>query len=100
MRFDLARRLSSCDGLGSTTAMGPSFLAIQPLRSAVPMRPAPMRTIVVRCDLRLSGTLEHGGRDGFLRGLAAPQHELERRVIVFARFDGEIEQRLALGGAR
>jgi hypothetical protein len=33
------------------------------------------------------------------RGLAAPQHELERRIIMFAGFQREIEQSLALRGA-
>ncbi len=31
--------------------------------------------------------------------LAAPQHELERWIVIFASFDREIEQRLALRGA-
>jgi hypothetical protein len=37
--------------------------------------------------------------DGSSAVLAAPQHELEGRVVVLAGLDREIEQRLALGGA-
>src|SRR5260370_6250168 len=73
--------------------------AIQPLTSAPPMRPAPIsRTapLAGAIALSLARTFQHGGRHGFLRRLAAPEHELEGRVIMLAGFDREVEQRLAL----
>src|SRR5438105_13904911 len=90
------------EGLGSTAVSGPSPCFTQPLSRAKPIRPAPTRSVA--CGVAggfvsgLAGTLEHGGRDRFLRRLAAPQHELECRVIVLAGFHGEIEQRFALRG--
>ncbi|MNC98029.1 hypothetical protein D3C83_158740 [compost metagenome] len=41
MAFALASFLISADGLGSTTMMDLSLLARQPLRSALPILPAP-----------------------------------------------------------
>src|SRR5258706_2740062 len=96
---------NSCDGRGSTTWMAEKlFAAIQPLMSAPPMRPAPIKRTAplagaIMAALSLAGTFQHGGGHGFLRRLATPEHELEGRVIMLAGFDGEVEQRLALGGA-
>src|SRR5258705_12183014 len=93
------------DGKGSTTWMAEKLLAaIQPLTSAPPMRPAPIsRTAplagAIMGALCLARTFQHGGRHGFLRRPAAPEHELEGRVIMLAGFDGEVKQRFALGGA-
>src|SRR6266550_4500785 len=100
-----AAAFNSCDGSGSTTWMAEKlFAAIQPLMSAPPMRPAPINRTAplagaIMAALSLAGAFQHGGRHGFLRRLAAPEDELEGRVIMLAGFDREVEQRLALGGA-
>src|SRR5258707_11793340 len=49
--------------------------------------------------LGLARAFQHGGRHGFLRRLAAPEDELEGRIIMLAGFDGEVEQSFALRGA-
>src|SRR5712671_5858801 len=119
---------TSSDGRGSTTWIAEKLLAaIQPLISAPPMRPAPikrtaplagavMAALVSRfrnslhlyiafqanfgtATLGLARAFQHGGRHGFLRRLAAPKDELEGGVIMLTGFNREVEQRLALGGA-
>src|SRR5258705_8432219 len=100
-----AAAFNPSDGKGSTTWMAEKLLAaIQPLTSAPPMRPAPISRIAplagaIMGALSLARTFQHGGRHGFLRRLAAPEHELEGWIIMLAGFDREVEQRLALGGA-
>src|SRR5438876_10123602 len=78
------------------TAMGWMLCLIQPFRSALPIRPAPTRSVSGSLCLRLARTLEHCGGDRLFRGFSAPQHELKRRVIMLAGFHGEIEQGFAL----
>src|SRR5437660_225004 len=96
---------NSGDGRGSTTWMAEKlFAAIQPLMSAPPMRPAPIKrtappTGAIMGALGLARAFQHGGRHGFLRRLATPEHELKGRVIMLAGFNREVKQRLALGGA-
>src|SRR5258705_7007857 len=105
MARSAAAAFNASDGKGSTTWMAEKLLAaIQPLINAPPIRPAPIRrtappTGVIMGALGLAGAFQHGGRHGFLRRLAAPEHELEGRVIMLAGFDREVEQGLALGGA-
>src|SRR5215471_4441641 len=72
------------------------FAASQPLMSAPPIRPAPISRTAVMAASGLSGTFQDGGGHCFLCGLSAPQYKLERRVIVLAGFDGEMQKRLAL----
>src|SRR3954468_12260995 len=79
----LASLRSSAEGLGSTTAMDLMPRLSQPLSRADPIRPAPMRRTVT--GSRLAGALQHRRRDSVFRRLAAPQHKLEGRVVMFAR---------------
>src|SRR6266436_4345974 len=58
------------------------------------------RETSTRCAKRsgLAGAFENGRRHGFLRPLAAPENELEGRVIVLAGFHREMQVSLSLGG--
>src|SRR4249919_376814 len=80
------------------------FAVSQPLIRAPPMRPAPIRRTApdaggVMTALCLSGAFQDGGGHGLLGRFPAPEHKLECRVIVLAGFNGEVQKRLALGGA-
>src|SRR5205085_11327298 len=67
---------------------------------ALPIRPAPRSSVRVGSGFCLASTLENRRSNGFFRGLSAPEHELESRVIVIAGFNREIEKRFALCRAR
>src|ERR1700720_90175 len=99
MRWRRAKFSMSGCGADSTAASGVMPRATQPLRSALPIRPAPPSSVTPAARSGLAGTLENGGRDGFLSRLATPEDELKRRIVMFAGFHSEIEQGFALGSA-
>src|SRR5215510_1142711 len=96
--FALAHLRNCADGLGSPTVTALTPRSSQPLSRADPIRPAPIRRMLTPRPSSLSGALQHRRRDGVFRALAAPQHELEGRVVMFAGFQRQVQQRLALGG--
>src|SRR5215469_13077212 len=96
--FVRASLRSSAEGLGSTTRMDLTPRPSQPFNRAPPILPAPMSSMLTALS-RLAGALQHRGRDGVFRRLAAPKHELEGGVVMLASLQRQVEQRLALGGA-
>src|SRR5579862_1103575 len=100
IRFVFASPTRCWRGFGSTAPIGRMPCAVQLLMSAPPIRPAPTSRIRLWRRLCLACTLENRRRNGFFRGLSAPEHELERRIVMLARLDGEIEERFALRGTR
>src|SRR5690348_1192908 len=99
----LPQAATSAPGAGSTTNSlpmpAPLRLRNQPRAMADPIRPAPTRTAVVLSRSPfcrspwaaagmasgLTGGFEHHGGDGFLGGLAGPDHEVERRQELVGR---------------